>query len=49
LIFENSKKEIVQVDYTILVDFENSTDTAIKSSIGQLSFINTKFNVVSDL
>lgn len=37
LIFENSKKEIVQVDYTILVDFENSTDTAIKSSIGSIN------------
>ena len=36
LIFENSKKEIVQLDYTILVDFQDSFNDVIKSSIGSI-------------
>ena len=36
LIFENSKKEIVQMDFTVSIDYQNSTSDAIKSSIGSI-------------
>ena len=36
LVFENSKNKIIQLDYTVPSEFQNSSDKAIRSSIGSI-------------
>ena len=36
LVFQNSSSEIIQLDYTVPAEFQNSSDSAIRSSIGSI-------------